>query len=115
MQCFAYIAIIYSTNQEQLPNGDTMFNKARILELFISYRNDFISTNAFAEYYQLTIAQAESVITRGRILAYSAYPEMRGFFTRNQLPLNQLSKSSEKNALFFRGKYEARLLSEHSA
>jgi hypothetical protein len=89
-----------------------MFNKAKLQDLFLSYSNDFLSIERFAEYYNLTVEQAKSVIARGRVLFLSNQPEQRNF-TYNQNVKNM--GYSENNAKFFQKRAENALLSEASA
>jgi len=45
----------------------------RFVELYLSYRNDFLTVEAFAAYYGLSMNTANSIVTIGR--AISALPE----------------------------------------
>jgi hypothetical protein len=54
-----------------------MTNQQKI-ELFLDYCNNFITVARFAEYYALTLRQAENVINNGRILHNANIERQRG-------------------------------------
>ena len=41
----------------------------RFTELYLSYRNDFVSVEAFAAWYNLSLDTANSIITLGRAVS----------------------------------------------
>jgi hypothetical protein len=51
--------------------------------LFIDYWSNFLTVDRFAEHYQLTIDQARSIISRGRVIFYSNNDQYRDHFTDN--------------------------------
>jgi hypothetical protein len=40
----------------------------RFVELYLSYRNDFLSVEAFAEYYGLSLMDANTIVRAGRMI-----------------------------------------------
>lgn len=91
-----------------------MFSKTNILKMYLSFLNDFLSVERFAEYHDITVGAAKSIIARGKVINYEQNPSMRGYFTNNQGTILD-EKFSPNNSKFFRQRYEALLLSEHSA
>jgi hypothetical protein len=51
--------------------------------LFIDYWSNFLTVDRFAEYYELTIDQACSIISRGRVIFYSNNGQYRDHFVDN--------------------------------
>jgi hypothetical protein len=47
---------------------DITFTKARLIELYLDYVNNFLTVPAFAQCHKLTERQAHKVIKRGREL-----------------------------------------------
>ena len=45
---------------------DITFTKARLIELYLDYVNNFLTVSAFAQWHELTEKQAHKVIKRGR-------------------------------------------------
>lgn len=54
-----------------------MTNQQKI-DLFLDYCNNFMTVARFAEYYALTLRQAENVINNGRILHNASIERQRG-------------------------------------
>jgi len=44
---------------------DITFTKARLIELYLDYVNNFLTVSAFAQWHELTERQAHKVIKRG--------------------------------------------------
>lgn len=89
-----------------------MFTAKKLQKLYLSYTNDFISIQAFADYYGLTLEQAQSVIARGRTQFLIENEDQRNF-TYNQDLLN--SGFSKNNVSSFKKRSDQRLLNEASA
>jgi len=45
---------------------DITFTKARLIELYLDYVNNFLTVSAFAQWHEQTERQAHKVIKRGR-------------------------------------------------
>tara|TARA_E500000318_G_scaffold109206_1_gene121672 strand:- start:117 stop:320 length:204 start_codon:yes stop_codon:yes gene_type:complete len=54
-----------------------MTNQQKI-DMFLDYCNNFMTVARFAEYYALTLRQAENVINNGRILHNASIERQRG-------------------------------------
>lgn len=90
---------------------------SKIRALYISYVNDFISINAFAAAHDLTIAEAETIIARGRVICLSDGTLSRDHFLNNnpQVIRERFPTMSKNNITYFMRRHEEYLLSEHSA
>ena len=91
------------------------FDKETLQELYLSYVNEFITVEKFAEHYTLDVDQAMSVIARGKVCLQG--DPIWGARNRSHFYYmeNMASIKSEVNRKFFIKRHENRLLSEHSA
>jgi len=78
---------------------------------YLDFVNNFLTVECFAEYYDLTIEQANSIIARSKVIHFSECVEC----DKDLIFVKDYSCYSANNALFFRKRDEKHLLAEHSA
>jgi hypothetical protein len=49
------------------------FTEKQKEEMYLEYFNNFLTTDVFAEYYQISPKEAEHIIRSGRIINHSKY------------------------------------------
>lgn len=54
-------------------------NAARIIELYLDYRNNFLTIQTFAEHYGMDLEDATQLITVGRYIGYFDENELRQY------------------------------------
>ena len=85
-------------------------------QLYLTFVNDFITIQCFAEWLEVDTNQAQSIIARSKIMWLSEDSRHREHFTDNCLNLSEHYQGmSEHNAKFFCKRHSDNLLTEYSA
>lgn len=88
-----------------------------IKRLALDYINNFISVAMFAEHYDLTVAEAKSIISRGRVLLVSDGTLSADHFTDNvdHIVRARFPRFNEGTIQYQKDRAERNLLAEFSA
>ena len=85
-------------------------------KLYLEFTNNFLTVPCFAAYLDVTDSEAQSLITRSKVMWLSEDSRNRSFFTNNCVNLcDHYHGMKPENVVFFKKRHEQRLLSEHSA
>lgn len=60
-----------------------MYTHQKLIDLYLSWANDFLTVPVFADYHGLTEDQAQSIIRRGKVLYFANNPKERSHFSDN--------------------------------
>ena len=83
---------------------------------YLDFVNNFLTVAKFAEHYDLTVEQAQSIIVRSKIVWLSEDSANRKYFLNNNVNLcGHYRHMSESNKGFFCKRHEQNLLAECSA
>lgn len=83
---------------------------------YLDFVNNFLSIQCFADYYDMTLCQAKSIIARSKVIWLSESSDYRKYFLNNNINLcDHYHGMSEGNKVFFSKRHGENLLAEHSA
>ena len=91
--------------------------KTMIKRLTLDYINNFISVAVFADYYDLTVAEARSIISRGRVLLVADGTLSTDHFTNNvdHIVRARFPHFKDSTIQYTKERAERNLLAEFSA
>lgn len=83
---------------------------------YLDFVNNFVTIQCFAEFYDLTIDQAKSIVSRSKIIWLAESSDNRKYFLNNNINLcDHYHGMSENNKVFFSQRHANNLLAEYSA